>query len=206
MPSVSIVSSRRAPAGWGALMSTLMPGHAPLKFHPLANLFPMLSDQELADLGDDIRQNGQVETVKLHKGLILDGRNRYTACQRKALPVRTEIFEGTDREALSFVIAKNLKRRHLSESQRAMVAARLATLKLGDNQHTAQPAQICAPALDFGEGQAMLGPEPATAVSQGEAAELLNVSRRTVQTAAKVQEKAAPEVVEAVEQARSPSR
>src|SRR5579859_1779506 len=98
-------------------MSFLPPGHAPLKFHPLANLFPMLSDKELDELGSDIKANGQVETVKLHRGMVLDGRNRYTACGKFNIGVRTEIFEGSDREALAWVISKNLKRRHLTESQ-----------------------------------------------------------------------------------------
>jgi N6-adenosine-specific RNA methylase IME4 len=179
-------------------MPTLMPGHAPLKFHPLANLFPMLSDAELDDLGEDIESNGQVETVKLHRGMILDGRNRYTACGKRGLPIRFETFEGDDRAALNWVISKNLKRRHLTESQRAMVAARLATLRLGDNQHTREAAQICAPDLLAGVDPAASA-EPQTIVSQSEAAESLNVSRRSVQTAAKVLDEAAPEVVEAVE-------
>src|ERR1700733_9441644 len=181
-------------------MSLLMPGHAPLKFHPLANLFPMLSDKELDDLGQDIRANGQVETVKLHAGMVLDGRNRYTACQRKNLGVRTEVFAGSPREALAWVISKNLKRRHLTESQRAMVATKLATLRLGDNQHSASPAQICAPAFDLGE--AAPPTEQSSDVSQTDAAELLNVSRRSVQTAAKVQEHGAPELQTAVESGR----
>ena len=177
-------------------MTFLAPGHAPLKFHPLANLFPMLSDKELEELGADIRANGQVETVKLHRGMVLDGRNRYTACGKQGLGVRTEVFQGSDREALSWVISKNLKRRHLTESQRAVVAARLTTLRLGDNQHTAQAAQICAPDLL----QAVAPPAaPPPIVSQSEAAESLNVSRRSVQTAARMLEDAAPEVVEAVE-------
>ena len=180
-------------------MSYLPPGHAPLKFHPLANLFPMLSDTELADLGEDIRANGQVETVKLHRGMVLDGRNRYTACGLKGLGVRTEVFEGTDREALAWVISKNLKRRHLTESQRAMVAAKLATLRLGDNQHTVQPAPIGAAAPDLlGEAPA----EPAAIVSQPEAAEMMSVGRRSVQRAAVVQDKASPELRAAVEQGR----
>jgi N6-adenosine-specific RNA methylase IME4 len=179
----------------------LSPGHAPLKFHPLANLFPMLSDAELDDLGEDIRANGQVETVKLHRGMVLDGRNRYTACERKKLGVRTEVFEGSDREALNWVISKNLKRRHLTESQRAMVAAKLATLRLGDNQHRNEGAQIYAPSFDLGGGkQEPAAPE--AAVSQSDAAELLNVSRRSVQTAAEVQEKGSPELQAAVEQGR----
>lgn len=180
----------------------LAPGHAPLKFHPLANLFPMLSDAELDDLGEDMRQNGQVETVKLHQGMVLDGRNRYTAASRKGLGVRYELFTGSSREALAWVISKNLKRRHLTESQRAMVAARLSTMRLGDNQHSADKAaaQICAPSFDL--GAEAKPPEPEAAVSQTESAELLNVSRRSVQTATKVQEKGAPELQAAVEQGR----
>ena len=29
------------------------------KVHPIADLFPMMSDEELAKLGEDIRKNGQ---------------------------------------------------------------------------------------------------------------------------------------------------
>jgi hypothetical protein len=146
-------------------MSTLMPGHAPLRFHPIANLFPMISESELADLGADMKANGQVETVKLFQGMILDGRNRYTAGVKCNLPVRTEIFSGSMREALDWVISKNLHRRHLTESQRAIVAAQIGRLKLGDNQHTraatsgptlfapahpSSPAQICAGSAEAG--------------------------------------------------------
>ena len=66
---------------------------------------------------------------------------------------------------------KNWKqRRHLSESQRAMVAAKLANLSVGDNRgaHREQ------------EGSANL--QTLTGVSQSEAASLLNVSPRSVAT------------------------
>jgi transposase-like protein len=65
-------------------------------------------------------------------------------------------------------VSLNLHRRHLDESQRAQVAARLANLRDGLRADYAQGAQICAP------------------VSQAQAAELLNVSRRTVQSAATI--------------------
>lgn len=182
-------------------MTTLMPGHAPLRFHPLANLFPMLSEAELADLGCDMRDHGQAETVKLHRGMILDGRNRYTAGVNIGLAIRSEVFQGTDREALNWVISKNLKRRHLTEGQRAMVAAKLATLKLGDNQHT-QAAPIGAPGLDFGDTLPGETFEPAAIVTQSEAGEMMNVGRRSVQRAAVVQEKGTTELQQAVEQGR----
>ena len=178
-------------------MSLLMPGHAPLKFHPLANLFPMLSDKELEDLGQDIKANGQVETVKLHRGMVLDGRNRYTACAKFNIGVRAEIFQGTDREALNWVISKNLKRRHLTESQRAMVAAKLGQLKLGTNQHTREAAQICAPDL-LQEVAPPPAPE-APALSQPERAEQLAVSRRLVQHADEVAAKGSVELIDAVD-------
>lgn len=179
----------------------LAPGHAPLKHHPFSNLFPMLSDSELSDLATDIKLNGQVETVKLHRGMILDGRNRYAACAKFGLGVSTELFQGGDRDALNWVISKNLKRRHLTESQRAMVAAKLATLKLGDNQHS-QAAPIGAGFHDLLSDVDAATPPPAPpepAVSQQEAADLMNVGRRSVQRATQVQEKGLPEVVEAVE-------
>jgi N6-adenosine-specific RNA methylase IME4 len=178
-------------------MTFLPPGHAPLKFHPLAILFPMLSDSDLDDLAEDIRANGQVETVKLHQGMVLDGRNRYTACARKSLGVRAEIFQGSEREALNWVISKNLKRRHLDTNQRAAVAAAIGKLQVGANQHS-KPAQICAPSLDFGQPDPTPASPAEAPMSQADRAELLNVSRRTLQHADVVFDKGAVELRDAL--------
>ena len=96
------------------------------------------------------------------------------AAQECGIECPMQEYEGDAPAA--FVVSLNLHRRHLSESQRAMVAARLATLEKGANQH----AQICAP-------------------SQDDAAEMLGVSRRSVQTAREVINEAPAPVVRAVE-------
>jgi N6-adenosine-specific RNA methylase IME4 len=85
-------------------------------------------------------------------------------------------YEGDD--PLGFVISQNLHRRHLSGSQRAMIAAKLATLRDGQRAD-------------------LVGGLPI-----GRASELLNVGERTVARAREVQERGAPELRQAVEHGR----
>src|SRR5262245_33089491 len=49
--------------------------------HPVADEFPWMSEDELQELADDIKTNGQRQPiVKLRDGRIVDGRNRELAC------------------------------------------------------------------------------------------------------------------------------
>lgn len=156
----------------------------PIPFHALANIFPLLEGREFDELVGDIGVKGLIEPVVLHEGAILDGRNRYRACLAAGAEPRFEEFKGYD--ALSFVVSKNLKRRHLSEEQRAIVAGRVANLKHGVRSDRA--ANL--PLLE----------EPAPPpVTQAEAAQLLNVSERSVRSAKAVLNHGAPELVQAVE-------
>jgi len=152
----------------------------PREFHPVSGIFPMMSEREFADLTDDIREHGLREPVWLHSdGRIIDGRNRYNACRRLGIDPAVRTYDGDDGSLVSFVLSLNLHRRHLNESQRAMVAARIAQLPRGANQH----ASIDAP-------------------SQDEAADLLNVGRASVQRAKKVQEDGSPFLAAAVDEGR----
>jgi hypothetical protein len=103
-----------------------------LKFHPLADIFPLLDGAELGELVADIKANGQNEPIILFDGMILDGRNQYRACQAVGIQAAFLPYHGKD--PLGYVISANLRRRQLSETQRAMVAAKLATLPQGQRQ------------------------------------------------------------------------
>lgn len=146
-----------------------------VQFHPLADIFPLLDGAELENLAKDISQHGLQEPVALYDGKILDGRNRYRACILVGVEPRFETYEGDNPRA--YVISLNLKRRHLNELQRAMIAARLA------NMPTHRPTDKSANLQ----------------TSQSSAAELLNVSPRLVASAAVVIEHAEPEIIKAVD-------
>lgn len=155
-----------------------------MNIHPAANIFPLLSGAEFAALVEDIRANGLRESIKLCGGAIIDGRNRYRACLEAGVDPLPHFEDYGGHDPIRYVISLNLHRRHLSESQRAMVAALVANMGQG------RPADKAANLPIFEE-------EP-DAVSQAEAAELLNVSERSVRAARKVHTEGAPELVAAV--------
>ena len=95
-----------------------------LPAHPLAGLFPMLPDEEIAELADDICTFGQRVPIMVLDGQVLDGRNRLAACRIADIEPAFELYEGDD--PFAFVLSHNLHRRHLTASQRAMVAAAMS--------------------------------------------------------------------------------
>ena len=90
-----------------------------MKAHPYADAWPMLGEDELADLTADIAENGLRDPIIIHDDLILDGRNRFAACERAGIPVVKRIFEGDDDAALAFVQSVNNARRHQSKGSLA---------------------------------------------------------------------------------------
>jgi len=94
-----------------------------LKFHKLAKYFPQIEGTDFDLFVDDIKKNGQKEPIILFDGEILDGINRYRACKKLDVEPKTKTYTGTD--PLGYVISVNIRRRHLSESQRAMLATEM---------------------------------------------------------------------------------
>lgn len=145
--------------------------------HEYANLFPMLPDAELQELANDIKAHGLQVPVTTYQGKILDGRNRWRACEIAGVEPTTAEYTGDD--PLAFVVSGNLHRRHLSESQRGMVAAKLSGLP------SHRPSEISGP----------IGPLKSTQ----EAADMLNIGSMTVKRARAVVTKGTPELNAAVE-------
>ena len=159
-----------------------------LPMHPVAAVFPSMTETEIDQLADDIRVNGlRCPVIMDHAGEhLVDGRNRREACRRAGVEIKTDRLSA-DQDATKFIISLNLQRRHLDESQRALIAARLATMRQGERTDLGPSANL---------------PEVAGGlplISQTAAAEMLNVSIRTVTSARKVVKEGAPELVDAVE-------
>jgi hypothetical protein len=105
-----------------------------LKVHPTADLFPMLPDDELQALADDIKQNGLVHPIILdHDGkLLIDGRNRLAACKLAGVEPRFEKLNGHD--PLAYIFSTNLNRRDMSKGQKAMIVARARLFATNNTQ------------------------------------------------------------------------
>jgi hypothetical protein len=91
--------------------------------HPSAAVFPMMSDDELAVLGEDIKKNGLREKVTFWDTsdyVLLDGRNRIESMERVGIELTSEsvhkIFDHS-LDPVAYILSKNIHRRHLSSKQ-----------------------------------------------------------------------------------------
>lgn len=95
-----------------------------VQIHPAANFFPMMTAEEMHELKNDLCNNGLLEPVVFWCDQLLDGRNRLQACREIGLPVsRIDLDKDTD--PVAYVLSHNLHRRHLSSTQKAMVAGKV---------------------------------------------------------------------------------
>ena len=144
--------------------------------HPVAQLFPMLPESELKQLADDIKANGLQQPVIMQDETLLDGRNRIAACRLAGVHPTFKQHKG---DPVAFIISANIHRRHLSESQRAMVAAKLANMRQGERTDIKPYCQ-------------------SNKVSQKQAADLLSVNPATVSSAKRISSES-PELAKQIE-------
>ena len=152
------------------------------QIHPLCEIFPAMDQDQFEDLLQDVAEHGLIDPIEVDDdGLIVDGRHRWLACQEAGCI--TPFVNWKERAKPGqyledYLISKNLNRRHISATERAMIAAKLATTKMG------RPPEECV---------------GAPTLSQGEAADKLGVSRGTVNQAHSVQTNGIPSLKELVE-------
>jgi hypothetical protein len=100
-----------------------------LEFHELADDYPLIEGDELANLVEDIRKKGILDPITLHpNGKILDGRNRYRAALEAGVALTASNFrylpQGWDPE--EFVSSKNDHRRNLdNKAKRALIEKKI---------------------------------------------------------------------------------
>jgi ParB family chromosome partitioning protein len=165
--------------------------------HPVADLFPAMHAEEYAALVADVRTNGLLEPIWLHPdGRVIDGRHRQRACEEAGITPEYRTWAGTG-SLVAFVVSLNLHRRHLDISQRAMVGARM--LPMFAEEAKARQRQA---GEQHGRGQVVANlPEamPEGSRAREDAAAAVQVSPRTIESAARVIEQGAPELVAAVD-------
>lgn len=171
--------------------------------HPAADIFPMLDEDAFTQLDNDIRVSGQLMPIRIWRGQIVDGRNRYAACIRAGgKPKMKDINFADDAECVRYIISTNVKRRHLNTSQRASIAAEISTLSHGGDRKSDQAAELPDDSQSFAAHQMQVSerlvrdakmvqreaPDLAAKVKSGEmkVSKAASMARERVKTAAAV--------------------
>ncbi len=157
-----------------------------MKHHPIADVWPMMDEDKLQELADDIRKNGQLVPVWTYEGKILDGRNRWAACKIAGIEAKTKEYTGD--EPTAFAVSLNDRRRHMGKSALAAVAAELEPHFAAD----AKRRQIRKPKSESVQEKV---PEQKRPQAREEAAKSVGVNDRYVSDAKKVKAEA-PDVFE----------
>jgi hypothetical protein len=135
-----------------------------LPIHPAAELFPLMSEAELAALGKDIRKHGLTSSIAVWSDgkspeQLLDGRGRLDAIEIEIGPAiigPPSVIAGKDFLAVNkvivldrsvdpyaFVISANIHRRHLTvEQKHELIAKLIKTDPTKSNRQIAQTAKV----------------------------------------------------------------
>jgi len=165
-----------------------------MKAHRLASYFPIMEGEKFDKFVEDIKKNGQLEPIITFDNQILDGLNRYKACQQLGIEPKFTEYKGKD--PLHYVVSVNVHRRHMSVSQLAMVATEMLPEfeEEAESRRKEKRAETISGAL---------GPQERVEAdrSSEQVAQEFGISGKSVRRAKRVKEQA-PEKVEAIVQGR----
>jgi hypothetical protein len=95
-----------------------------LKFHKIANIYPLMDGDEFESLCNSVKANGLRHPIITLNNEILDGRNRYRACRAAGVTPTFREYQGSTKilDLFAFVRDENEERRQLTKGQKAAVA------------------------------------------------------------------------------------
>ena len=153
-----------------------------IAIHPVCELLPVLPEDQLEELAEDIKENGLKIPIQTYKGKVVDGRNRLLACQLAGVEPKFQEIKTKDGNGSIYDLVKslNLVRRHLNDDQRAMIGVKLVNARKGGQKKTEE------------------------VVTAQKAAKLVNVSTPTLKRAKIVEAKGSEELKKRVMQGEVP--
>lgn len=160
------------------------------RFHPIAEIFPMMGTDEARELKESISRGFDNRfPIVLYEGMILDGRNRYIACQELGINPEYTNFNGNDGDPIQFVVRANLTRRHLTPGQKAFAGIEIKRLEAIEAEKRQETTR-------FGSGG---GGKFSTTVGKArdKAAESVGINARYIDIAETIEDKA-PDIAQKV--------
>lgn len=159
------------------------------------SLIPELTKEELAGLEASLLADGCRDQVICWNDILVDGHNRKEICERHGIKFETRRLNFLSRDAAKAWIIKNqFARRNLSDAQRAELALKLEplfhkvareNLKTSSGGPKPRPRQNSAEAGFSGSKR-----------TRDEVAKVAGVSHETIRQVKKLQQNAAPEIMD----------
>ena len=177
-----------------ALASTTASGYTR---HPLSARFSPITERQLTRLAASIGAVGQIDDVILLNGQVLDGWGRALACEQIGIAPRVRLLD-SDSADVEIVLARNLMRRVMGDSARAMSVVDLYFDKnqvdslSGEGSSAAPPSRVRWTEFTVWR------------LTKQQLADLADVSVRLMQDALRLRQCGAPDVLDAVRSGQIP--
>ena len=180
----------------------LLANYEELEIHPACLILPEMDAEDFDKLKEDVSGFGLRHPIILYQGKILDGRHRYRACMELGIEPWFEDWQGGS-SVVEFVLGENLYRRHLTQSQKAMVGAqaidyhRAEAKKRQRELSNKKDDQVRAPSA-LTEDHIVINFPSDKGKATEKLAEQIGVSPRLVTQAVRIKEQGTPKDVQEV--------